>query len=287
MDWFRSYIGTSTDPKFRVVAKKSGARLGDVLAVWQMLLERACGADERGRVDGFDCEGADALLDLDDGQGCAIYAAMEAKGLVVNGYIAAWEKRQPKREREDNSTERVRACRERKKQVGNTTYDNETPCNTTERQETPRGEESILNPPQSPPQGVEGVGESEVRQKRKPKIDHPAHGDRPQSYGAFKACYALYPIHQAAEEAWCEWCRLEDAGTLAPHFEIRESIIRHKDEDVRWKAGKAPLFSRWLNGKRWLDEPVTDSADVPEGPPPPKSYSDDQLAAMGIKGPTW
>ena len=141
MDWFRSYIGTATDPKFMVVAKKSGARLGDVLAVWQMLLERACGADERGRVDGFDCEGVDALLDLEEGAGCKIYAAMEAKGLIVKGCIAAWDKRQPKREREDSSTERVRAFRERKKSVFHGGNDDETPCNATKRTETPRVEE--------------------------------------------------------------------------------------------------------------------------------------------------
>lgn len=287
MDWFRSYIGTATDTKFRVVVKKSGARLGDILAVWQMLLERACGADERGNVDGFDFEGAEALLDLEEGQARAIYFAMEEKGLIHQGRIANWDKRQPKRERDDNSTDRVRAHRERKRKESNAICDNETPCNTKERQETPRGEESILNPPQSPPQGGRGVGDGEPRQRTKPKIDHPAHGSRPQSYAAFRACYALYPIHQAEEDAWCEWCRLEDAGTLAAQFEIREAIIRLKDEDVRWKNGKAPLFSRWLNGKRWLDEPVTEQADVSEGPPPVKSYSEAQLAAMGIAGPTW
>lgn len=145
---------------------------------------------------------------------------------------------------------------------------------------------SDLNPP-NPPSGGEVMGEDEPRRKRKPKIDRPAHGDRPQSYGAFQACYELYPIHQAREDAWCEWCRLEDNGTLAEHFEIREAIVRHLDEDVRWKTGHAPLFAKWLAGKRWLDEPVTVTADTPEGPPPVKSYSEEQLAAMGIAGPTW
>lgn len=142
MDWFRSYVGTTTDPKFRVVAKKSGARLGDVLSIWQMVLERACASAERGRVDGFDCEGADTLLDLKDGSACKIFAAMESKGLIVSGKVAAWEKRQPKRERDDDSSQRVKEFRERKKQESNASCDNVTPCNAKQRQETPRGEEN-------------------------------------------------------------------------------------------------------------------------------------------------
>lgn len=143
------------------------------------------------------------------------------------------------------------------------------------------------SPTSAPPvHGGDGVA-PEPKAKGKPKLDRPTHGSRPQSYAAFKACYGLYPVHQAEEEAWCEWCRLEDAGTLAPQFEVREAIIRHRDEDIRWKSGHAPLFSRWLNGKRWLDEPVTATADAPEGPPPVKSHSEADLAAMGITGRTW
>jgi len=136
MEWFRFYVGTTTDPKFRVVAKKAGSRLGDVLSVWQMILERACASAERGRVDGFDCEGADALLDLDDGSACKIFAAMESKGLIVSGRVAAWEKRQPKREREEDSSNRVKAFRERQKLASIATCDNVTPCNAMKRQET-------------------------------------------------------------------------------------------------------------------------------------------------------
>lgn len=143
------------------------------------------------------------------------------------------------------------------------------------------------SPTSAPPVHGEGDGSPESGQDGKPKIDHPAHGGRPQSYGAFKACYGLYPIKQAEEDAWREWCRLEDNGTLAPHFEIREAIIRHLDDDVRWKTGHAPLFAKWLAGKRWLDEPVTASADFQEGPPPVRSHSEAELATMGITGRTW
>ncbi|MHC1792154.1 hypothetical protein [Solidesulfovibrio sp.] len=151
------------------------------------------------------------------------------------------------------------------------------------------GSDSDLNPPNPPSGGEEGGADGvEPRQRRKPKIDRPAHGDRPQSYAAFKACFALYPIKQAEDDAWTEWCRLEDNGTLAPQFEVRDAIIRHTDEDVYWKKNKAPLFWKWLKGKRWNDEPVTEpSAATQEGPPPVKSWSDADLAAIGIVGKTW
>ena len=78
-----------------------------------MLLERACEADTRGDVDGFDCEGADVVLGLDDGAACAIVEAMKGKGLIEQGRLANWDKRQPKRE--DDSVERTREYRARKR----------------------------------------------------------------------------------------------------------------------------------------------------------------------------
>lgn len=140
MNWFRWYTGTATDPKFMVVARLAGQNVAAVVAVWAMLLERAsdvserdetqCNAEKRymkrGFVSGFDCEAADAVLGLEDGASEAIMRAMEKKGLLTGERVTNWEKRQPKRE--DNSTERVRRFREKKKA--------ETQCNAGKREET-------------------------------------------------------------------------------------------------------------------------------------------------------
>lgn len=140
MNWFRWYTGTATDPKFMVVARLAGQNVAAVVAVWAMLLERAsdvserdetqCNAEKRymkrGFVSGFDCEAADAVLGLEDGASEAIMRAMEKKGLLTGERVTNWEKRQPKRE--DNSTERVRRFREKKKA--------ETQCNAEKREET-------------------------------------------------------------------------------------------------------------------------------------------------------
>jgi hypothetical protein len=122
-----------TDPKFGLVAKKAGARIGDVLAVWAFLLETASADEDRGTIGELDFEAIEHLFDLEEGMAVRILDAMTARGLIAGSRIASWDKRQPKREREgDLSTDRVKAFRERQRQ--------ETPRNDVERQETPRGE---------------------------------------------------------------------------------------------------------------------------------------------------
>jgi hypothetical protein len=126
MDWFRWWHGTLTDPKFRWVARKSGCSFTAVITLWVALLERASTVTDgdaqvtRGDVTGFDCDAHDALLDVDDGSCSQILDAFVAKGLIENGRIANWDKRQAKRE--DSSAERMRAYRERKAAEKNVTH---------------------------------------------------------------------------------------------------------------------------------------------------------------------
>ena len=140
IQWFRWHHGSVTDPKFKLIAHKAKQSLATVIAVWAFLLEQASASDERGAFGDVDCESLDCLLGLDDGATAAIMLAMEGRGLVEGGYVSAWEKRQPKRERVDeNSTERSRAFRQKKHQE--TPEDNDaTPSNATQHQETPRVE---------------------------------------------------------------------------------------------------------------------------------------------------
>ena len=80
MEWLKWYVGASTDPKMAVVARRSGQNGAAVLAVWAMLLERAGAADDAGSISGFDAEGADVVLGLQDGAACAIMDAMRVWG---------------------------------------------------------------------------------------------------------------------------------------------------------------------------------------------------------------
>lgn len=142
IDWFRWHHGSVTDPKFQLVAKKAGARLGDVITVWAFVLEAASADAERGTIGQIDFETLDFLLGADEGTAARILDAMTARGLIEGSRIAQWEKRQPKREREDTgAADRQRAKRERNAaQVTN--HASVTPCHATSHQKTPREEES-------------------------------------------------------------------------------------------------------------------------------------------------
>lgn len=163
IDWFRWHHGSVTDPKFQLVARKAGVRLSDVLAVWAFVLEKASSSEDRGTFGDIDCESVDCLFGLDDGKTSEILQHMESRDLVANGSVSAWEKRQPKREREDDkSTGRVQGFRKRQKEQEEAMQGNETPCNATKHTETPRGEERRvdINTP-IPPSGAK-TGQSAI-----------------------------------------------------------------------------------------------------------------------------
>lgn len=136
MDWFRWHHGSVNDPKFQLVAKKAGASVAEVLAVWACLLEAASQAERRGNPGEPDFEAIDCALGMEDGRAQAIYSRMAERGVIAeDGAITSWEKRQPKRERDDDtSTDRVRAFRAKER--------HETPRNANEVSETPRGDKS-------------------------------------------------------------------------------------------------------------------------------------------------
>ena len=160
-DWLRLWHGTVTDTKFLWVARRSGARFGDVMAVWLALLEEASQADQRGDVSGFDAESFDCLLGADDGETLRIMQAMAAKGLIGEDMrLAGWERRQPEREDLGNpstgamsAAERKRLQRQREKERD--TSPHVTACHDASRNVTQchdrvdesRGEEISPTPP--------------------------------------------------------------------------------------------------------------------------------------------
>ena len=135
IDWFRWHHGSVSDPKFQLIAKKSQSSVAEVIAVWAFVLESSSSSEKRGDHGFLDFESIDCALGIEEGKSAVIYYQMEQRGLVEKNRVSSWDKRQPKREREnDNSTERSKAFRERQR--------HETPCNTSATQETPREEES-------------------------------------------------------------------------------------------------------------------------------------------------
>lgn len=144
MDWFRSHHGAPSDSKWLVIARKAKVQPVAVVAVFWSLLDYASQQESRGDIEGFDPESVAAFLGIEDDEITAIMIAFEDKGITTEGRIANWDKRQPKREREDDlSTARSQKFRAKKASAEQATpetpaTDNATPCNAKKRQETPR-----------------------------------------------------------------------------------------------------------------------------------------------------
>jgi hypothetical protein len=139
-----------TDPKWRVVAKRSGRPLSEVLAVFTVMLTSA---SQTGSLDGWDDEVVAAALDSDAEHVAAIRQAMQGKtldGLQLTG----WEKRQPKRE--DNSAERVKRFRERKRLESNETVDPVTQCNAPVTQANAPDTDTDTDTEKEPPKVPQG-----------------------------------------------------------------------------------------------------------------------------------
>ena len=126
MDWFRSWHGAPTDPKWLLIAKRSETQAGFVSAiVWALFDHGSQNSDDRGNVEAFDTETYAAFSGFDETMIKRVIQCLKDKNIIVDGHLAAWEKRQTKRE--DSSTLRVQKHRNAKKR-------NET-------HETPRLEE--------------------------------------------------------------------------------------------------------------------------------------------------
>lgn len=111
--WVRLWHDMPTDPKWRVIARRSGASLSEVIAIFTFVLVNAsANATERGRTHNLFADDIAAALDMDEATVEAVLAAMEGK-VLSNGALIAWERRQPKRE--DNSADRARQWRDEKK----------------------------------------------------------------------------------------------------------------------------------------------------------------------------
>ena len=230
IQWFRWHHGSVTDPKFKLIAHKAKQSLATVIAVWAFLLEQASASDERGAFGEVDCESLDCLLGLDDGATAAIMLVMEARGLVEGGSVSAWEKRQPKRERVDeNSTERSRAFRQKKRQE--TPEDNDaTPSNATQHQETPRVEKR--------------------REEKKNNPQAPKGADVPPGFAEFWKTWPSNDRKQAKGkclDAWKKAHAERDAALVLAHVESLKSSaswMKNSGEFI-----PAPLV--YLNQRRW------------------------------------
>ena len=181
IDWFRWHHGSVNDPKFGLVAKKAGARVGDVIAVWALVLEQASANADRGAYVELDYEATDFLLGADDGTTERIVEAMRARGLITDDRVTRWDDRQPKRERVDNTAaDRKRAQRERDSAASGDSAD-VTPCHAMSHQVTPREEKSREEEKREEPKARSKAKTTPAAPTFDPLPDLLAHGVSPQT----------------------------------------------------------------------------------------------------------
>lgn len=156
-DWVRLWHDMPTDPKWRVIARKSGQPLACVIALFTLMLTTASAADQRGSIAGLSNEDAAAALDMDEDAVVAIREAMEGR-VLEDGRLSGWDRRQPKREREnDDSSQRVKEHRQRRSTAQEQTERHVTPCNAKKRLDKSRED----NTPPTPPGGEDWVPSDE------------------------------------------------------------------------------------------------------------------------------
>lgn len=141
MNWVRLWHDMPTDPKWRVVAKRSGRPLTEVLAVFTLMLTNAgANATERGTLENWSDEDVAAALDMEAEHVTAIRDAMQGKTLDGEK-LTGWKKRQPNRE--DGSAERAKAWRERYRTQPNAEKRPDTDPNKTREESTPLPSEQV------------------------------------------------------------------------------------------------------------------------------------------------
>lgn len=227
-NWVRYYHDTPTDPKWRAIAKKSGQRIGDVLAVWSFVLTNAsANATERGRTHNLVSEDIAASIDLEIDQVDAIIAAMEGK-VLVDGRLLGWEKRNPIKD--DGAAERSKRHRERNRTQPNgaNALDRDTDKDTEKKEDT-APQAALPSKPQS----------SRSRPKK------PEHPD-------FPAWYDAYPRHEARGEASAAFHGALESG--ATPEELLAGALRY---DAHLESAGDRRFTKlpatWLNKQCWKD----------------------------------
>lgn len=119
--WVRIWAGTTTDPKWQTIARKSGQPRCLVIALFAHLLMIANEGDVRGDLDDLDIEDVASALDVDEDAVRAVIDAMD--GRVIHREegrdvmrLSGWERRQPEREDIGNPATGALSAAERKRQ---------------------------------------------------------------------------------------------------------------------------------------------------------------------------
>lgn len=220
--WLRLWHDMPTDPKWRTIAKASGQRIGDVMAVYCHLLVCASNATERGRTQSFCSEDVASSLDMETEQVQQIIDAMQGR-VLESDTLMGWEKRQVARE--DGASERAKAWREAKKQA------KPAETNATERNRTQ-------------------AERKQTPDKDKDKDKNTNTVDQPDGFDSFWSAYPKKVGKPAALKAF-------RSARINGHLPEVLADIEDKAGSEAWtKAGGqfVPNPATYLNQRRWEDQ---------------------------------
>lgn len=153
-----------------------------VSAIAWALMDHASQSTERGCVSDFDIETYAVFSGFEEDVIASVMKAMVDKAVIVNGYLAAWDKRQPK-VADGTAAERQKRWREKKRQERNEGDDRDE--DVTERNalrdgdvtgneaDKRRGDKSL------PASTEESSSGSVVRTRGRPRLAYPDDDDHP------------------------------------------------------------------------------------------------------------
>lgn len=244
--WFRHYAGMMGDPKFAGVARLCKRSRAEVLFVWGVLLESA--SEGNSAVYEWDADVVGELLNLDTPEAQSIHDAMLAKGLLADGLIASWDRRQFV---SDDSAERVKAHRQRQKDARNAVGNGDVTVRNgdvtpPETETYPEVDREAALPAATAVATVAGKSKSKGA---KPKPDPPWLTD-PDFCAAWDACTPqMRKRSESREKTYAHWKRqvVNTGGSSNLLHALR--AYRKGDDDVKRTGG--PGFHVWLSEGRW------------------------------------
>lgn len=257
ISWFRHWHGLATDPKLAFVAKKCRRPMCEVVAVFVSMLENASANEsERGTLSNWDHEVVGCSLDIESMHVEAIYLAMQGK-LILANKLMGWSRRQPKRE--DDSAERVRAHREKKRAV--------TQCNALSQPETLDSDSEKTRELNSLPPEQDAAREaSEIQSLIGVRVG-----------GGVQTPISPEALRKAAQRA-----NVMDAAPLVPIFNDWPKSRTAKDREAMFIGSAAKLFANAPPEVRERCRPIAAPEPEPIKPRPVRASS--QLVATLSKG---
>jgi hypothetical protein len=114
--WFRHYAGMCSDPKFGGIARRAKVGRDRAVFVFAFILESASEKNEGGAFD-WDADAVADLLNCPTEEIEAVYRELTLAGMVVEGVVGNWAKRQFESDKDATAAERQRRFRNKSKTV--------------------------------------------------------------------------------------------------------------------------------------------------------------------------